>query len=394
MTQLRRTAATAAAFGLDCELLTPAQAADRYPIMRTDDLVGAIWLPGDGRANPTDLTASLARGARQGGARIFERTRVLGVSVRDGRVTGVATDAGDIAAEVVVNCAGQWAKQVGALAGVNVPLHSAEHFYVVTDPIDGVHTDLPVLRDPDGYTYFKEEVGGLVVGGFEPEAKPWVAPDQIPYPFEFRLLDEDWDHFTVSDGERAAAHPRAAHHRHQEVLQRTGELHARQPVHPGRGPRGAQLLRRGRAQLGRHRHRRGSGPGAGGVDRGRRARDGPHRGGHQAVRRRSTGTTSGCTTGSRRCSACTTRSPGRTARCAPPGPFAARPSTTCCGRPTPTSAAGWAGSGPTSSRRRASLPRSSTPGASRTGCPGPRPSSAPPARRSPCSTRPRSPSSC
>ena len=197
MTQLRRTAATAAAFGLECELLTPAQAADRYPIMRTDDLAGAIWLPGDGKANPADLTASLARGARRGGARIFERTRVLGVGVRDGRVTGVRTDAGDITAEVVVNCAGQWAKQVGALAGVNVPLHSAEHFYVVTDPIDGVHTDLPVLRDPDGYTYFKEEVGGLVVGGFEPEAKPWVAPDQIPYPFEFKLLDEDWDHFTV-----------------------------------------------------------------------------------------------------------------------------------------------------------------------------------------------------
>jgi 4-methylaminobutanoate oxidase (formaldehyde-forming) len=165
--------------------------------MRTDDLAGAIWLPGDGKANPVDLTASLARGARQRGARIFEHTRVLGVSVRDGRVTGVRTDAGDIAAEVVVNCAGQWAKQVGALAGVNVPLHSAEHFYVVTDPIDGVHTDLPVLRDPDGYTYFKEEVGGLVVGGFEPEAKPWVAPDRIPYPFEFKLLEEDWEHFSV-----------------------------------------------------------------------------------------------------------------------------------------------------------------------------------------------------
>jgi glycine cleavage system aminomethyltransferase T/glycine/D-amino acid oxidase-like deaminating enzyme len=197
MNQLRRTAATAAAFGLECELLTPAQAADRYPVMRTDDLAGAIWLPGDGKANPTDLTASLARGARRGGARIVERTRALGVAVRDGRVTGVTTDAGDIAAEVVVNCAGQWAKQVGALAGVNVPLHSAEHFYVVTDPIDGVHADLPVLRDPDGYTYFKEEVGGLVVGGFEPEAKPWVAPDQIPYPFEFKLLGEDWDHFNV-----------------------------------------------------------------------------------------------------------------------------------------------------------------------------------------------------
>ena len=197
MTQLKRTAATAEAFDLECELLTPAQAADRYPVMRTDDLVGAIWLPGDGKANPTDLTSSLAKGARLRGAKIFEHTRVLGILTNGEQVAGVRTDAGDVEAEIVVNCAGQWAMQVGALAGVNVPLHSAEHFYVVTAPFEGVHTDLPVLRDPDGYTYFKEEVGGLVVGGFEPEAKPWVAPDRIPYPFEFKLLEEDWDHFTV-----------------------------------------------------------------------------------------------------------------------------------------------------------------------------------------------------
>jgi 4-methylaminobutanoate oxidase (formaldehyde-forming) len=126
-----------------------------------------------------------------------ERTRVLDVLIADGAVTGVRTDRGDVEAEVVVNCAGQWAKQLAALVGVTVPLHSAEHFYVVTDQVDGIHPDLPILRDPDGYTYFKEEVGGLVVGGFEPEAKPWVAPDRIPYPFEFRLLDEDWEHFSV-----------------------------------------------------------------------------------------------------------------------------------------------------------------------------------------------------
>ncbi len=197
MTQLRRTAATAEAFDLECELLSPEEALARYPVMQVDDLVGAIWLPGDGKANPTDLTSALARGARQRGAQVFERTRVLDVLVTDGRVRGVRTDAGEIEAEVVVNCAGQWAKAVGALAGVNVPLHSAEHFYVVTDPFDGVHADLPVLRDPDGYTYFKEEVGGLVVGGFEPEAKPWVSPDKIPYPFEFALLEEDWDHFSI-----------------------------------------------------------------------------------------------------------------------------------------------------------------------------------------------------
>jgi heterotetrameric sarcosine oxidase gamma subunit len=197
MIQLRRTAANAAAFALECELLTPEQAQQHYPVMQVDDLVGAIWLPADGRANPTDLTLALAKGARMRGARIFERTRVTGVTTADGRATGVRTDAGDVEAEIVVNCAGQWAKQVGSMAGVNVPLHSAEHFYVVTEAIAGVHTDLPILRDPDGYTYFKEEVGGLVIGGFEPEAKPWVGPDEIPYPFEFQLLEEDWEHFQI-----------------------------------------------------------------------------------------------------------------------------------------------------------------------------------------------------
>jgi heterotetrameric sarcosine oxidase gamma subunit len=197
MVQLRRTAASAAAFNMECELLSPEQALEHYPVMRVDDLAGAIWLPADGKANPTDLTFALAKGARMRGARVVEKTRVLGILTRDGRVSGVRTDAGDVEAEIVVNCAGQWAKQVGAMAGVNVPLHSAEHFYVVTEHIDGVHTDLPILRDPDGYTYFKEEVGGLVIGGFEPEAKPWVSPDDIPYPFEFQLLDEDWDHFEI-----------------------------------------------------------------------------------------------------------------------------------------------------------------------------------------------------
>ncbi|HET7388803.1 MAG TPA: FAD-dependent oxidoreductase [Nocardioidaceae bacterium] len=197
MVQLRRTAANAAAYGLHCELLTPDAAAERFPVMRTDDLLGAIWLPGDGKANPTDLTMALTKGARMRGATVVERVRVLDVLTAGGAVTGVRTDRGEVEAEVVVNCAGQWAKQVAATVGVTVPLHSAEHFYVVTDRMEGIHPDLPILRDPDGYTYFKEEVGGLVVGGFEPEAKPWVAPDQIPYPFEFALLDEDWDHFSI-----------------------------------------------------------------------------------------------------------------------------------------------------------------------------------------------------
>jgi 4-methylaminobutanoate oxidase (formaldehyde-forming) len=202
MMALRRTAATAEAFGLECELISPARAAELYPIMEVSDLVGAIWLPGDGRANPTDLTAALARGARMRGATIRERTRVTRIGVSRGSgsgaaVAGVRTEEGDVEADIVINCAGQWAKQIGAMCGVTVPLHSAEHFYVVTDQISGVHKDLPVLRDPDGYIYIKEEVGGLLVGGFEPDAKPWVSPDELPYPFEFQLLAEDWEHFAV-----------------------------------------------------------------------------------------------------------------------------------------------------------------------------------------------------
>jgi glycine cleavage system aminomethyltransferase T/glycine/D-amino acid oxidase-like deaminating enzyme len=201
MTQLKRTAAVARAYGVECEVISAAQAGELWPVMRTDDLKGAVWLPGDGKANPTDLTQALARGARTRGARIVQDTKVTAVQTRDGRATGVAWqdkhgNAGTIGAEVVVNCAGQWAKQVGRLCGVNVPLHSAEHYYIVTERIAGVHPDLPVMRDPDGFIYFKEEVGGLVMGGFEPNAKPW-GMSGIPEPFEFQLLPDDWDQFEI-----------------------------------------------------------------------------------------------------------------------------------------------------------------------------------------------------
>ena len=196
MTMLRRTASMARAQGVAIELLGPREAAEKWPVMRHDDLVGAAWLPGDGKANPADITQALAKGARGRGARIFEETRVTGVATRDGAVTGVATTRGTIACEVLCICAGQWSREVGRLCGVSVPLHSAEHMYIVTGPIAGVHPDLPVMRDPDGYIYFKEEVGGLVMGGFEPDAKPWGA-DGIPADFAFQLLPDDWDQFEI-----------------------------------------------------------------------------------------------------------------------------------------------------------------------------------------------------
>ena len=201
MTQLNRNAAVARAHDVPCEVITPERAGALWPPMRIDDLVGAVWLPSDGKANPTDLTQSLARGARQHGATIHEGVRVTGVTVKDGRAAGVlwrskAGEKGQVACDVVVNCAGQWARQVGRLCGVNVPLHSAEHYYIVTREIAGVHRDLPVMRDPDGFIYFKEEVGGLVMGGFEPDAKPW-GMDGIPEDFEFQLLPDDWDQFQI-----------------------------------------------------------------------------------------------------------------------------------------------------------------------------------------------------
>lgn len=205
MTQLKRTAAVARAYGVTCDVISPREAGDLWPVMRTDDLLGAVWLPGDGKANPTDLTQALARGARTRGARIVENTRVTAIHTRQtpgGReVSGLAWRnkdgaEGTINAEIVVNCAGQWAKAVGRLCDVTVPLHSAEHYYIVTERIAGVHPDLPVMRDPDGFIYFKEEVGGLVMGGFEPNAKPW-GMNGIPENFEFQLLPDDWDQFEI-----------------------------------------------------------------------------------------------------------------------------------------------------------------------------------------------------
>ena len=202
MKVLRKQLGLARGFGVECEEISPARAGEMFPPLRSDDLAGAISIPGDGKANPADLTMSLAKGARNRGVKIVEDAEVVAVRSEAGptgpRVTGLAVRHGgdevEIACEIVVNCAGQWARQLGALAGVNVPLWSAEHFYIVTDRIDGVHPMLPVLRDPDGCIYYKEEVGGLLMGGFEPKAKPWTV-DPIPSTFQFQLLGEDWDQF-------------------------------------------------------------------------------------------------------------------------------------------------------------------------------------------------------
>jgi glycine cleavage system T protein len=197
-TEYKRLATTARSFGMDMQLVSPDEVRRMWPLMETSDLVGASWLPTDGQASPSDITQSLAKGARMHGAKIYEGVRVTGFEMKDGRITAVKTTQGDIACEKVVNCAGQWARQVGAHAGINVPLQPVKHQYIITEKLDGLSPDAPTIRDPDRRTYFKEEVGGLVMGGYEPNPQPWetgLAGGDVPDDWEFRLFDDDYDHF-------------------------------------------------------------------------------------------------------------------------------------------------------------------------------------------------------
>ena len=193
--EVKRQATTAHSFGLEMHLLTPQEAQDLWPLMTIDDLVGAAFLPTDGQANPSDITMSLAKGARMSGVKIFEDTPVTRILVENGRIRGVETPSGTIECEKVICCAGQWTRALAATVGVNVPLVSVEHQYMITEKIPGVTPDLPTLRDPDRLTYWKEDVGGLVWGGYEPNPKPW-AVGGIPEGFHFDLLTSDYDHYS------------------------------------------------------------------------------------------------------------------------------------------------------------------------------------------------------
>ena len=193
-TEVKRQATTARSFGLEMQLLSPREAQDLWPLMQVDDVVGAAFLPTDGQANPSDITMALAKGARQKGAQIIEDVKVTDLVIEDGVIRGVETTHGRVDCAQVVLCAGQWSRTFAARYGVSVPLVSMQHQYMVTEPIAGVTPDLPTLRDPDRLTYYKEEVGGLVMGGYEPNPIPW-AVDGIPAGFHYSLLDADFDHF-------------------------------------------------------------------------------------------------------------------------------------------------------------------------------------------------------
>jgi 4-methylaminobutanoate oxidase (formaldehyde-forming) len=189
---LRREAAFVRGFGVDNQELSAREFGSLWPEARTDDVLGAFYVADEGRVNPTDLTMAYAKGARMGGARIAEGVPVTGFTKANGHVTGVITDQGTIQTEFVVNSAGIWARQVGAMAGVSVPLQAAEHYYLITDTVEWAHPDLPIIEEPDRHGYYREEGGGILVGLFEPVAGPWSV-DGIPSDVAFASLPPDWD---------------------------------------------------------------------------------------------------------------------------------------------------------------------------------------------------------
>jgi len=190
--EYRRVAAFNRLCGVEVHEISPAEVARRFPLARTDDVLAGFYIPGDGRVNPVDVTMALAKGARMRGARVVEGVPVTGFRQRRGAVTGVRTAQGDVEAEFVVNCAGMWARQLGELAGVSIPLQAAEHYYLLTEPIEGVDGDWPVLEDPANYGYYREEGGGLMLGLFEPVCAPWNVGG-VPADFSFGELPPNWD---------------------------------------------------------------------------------------------------------------------------------------------------------------------------------------------------------
>ena len=191
--ELHRGAEMASCFGVDVQPVDVETLAAHWPLMRTDDLVGGVWVPRDGQTSPVDTTMAMANAARASGARVIENCRVDRILTDQGRAVGVRMpDGHEIHSEFVVTCAGLWSRHLAAEAGVSLPLHGCEHFYLVTEPIDGLGHGLPTLRDPGSNTYIKEETGRLLVGFFEPVAKP-IDADELPDE-GFLHLDEDWDH--------------------------------------------------------------------------------------------------------------------------------------------------------------------------------------------------------
>ncbi|WP_110709468.1 FAD-dependent oxidoreductase [Salinicola sp. CR57] len=194
LTHIKRQEALAHAYGIDAVSISADEAKERWPLMNHEDVLGAVWSPDDGRVSPSDVCAALVKGAKSLGARIFEKTGVTGILTENGRVKGVETTQGTVMCDAIALCTGLWSREVGAMAGAEVPALACEHFYLLTKPIDGIVGNTPTLSDHDNHLYMRDDSGGLLVGCFEPMGKP-IAPGVLNETFEFGLLPEDWDHF-------------------------------------------------------------------------------------------------------------------------------------------------------------------------------------------------------
>jgi len=191
---IKRQEALAHAYGIDARSISVNEAAERWPLMNTNDVLGAVWSPDDGRVSPSDVCAALIKASKNMGAKLFEKTGITGVITENGRVRGVETDQGIIKCDAIALCAGLWSREIGAMAGSEVPVLACEHFYLLTKPVEGIEGNMPTLSDHDGRLYIRDDSGGLLVGCFEPMGKP-IAPGVLDANFEFELLAEDWDHF-------------------------------------------------------------------------------------------------------------------------------------------------------------------------------------------------------
>ena len=203
MNQLYRTAAMSEWFGVEVQMISPEAAQAKWPLLRVDDILGAAWLPHDGKVIPKEIAIALAKGAQSRGASIVESVRVTGVERTGTRVTGVRTNQGTIKADYVVLTGGMWTRQLAQDSGVQVPLYPVEHHYVVTEPIEGAFDELPVGRDPDLCIYFRGEGNAVMLGAFQASSKPWMV-NRVPDDFSFQLLKPDWATF-LFPGESATA---------------------------------------------------------------------------------------------------------------------------------------------------------------------------------------------
>ncbi|MEM6986762.1 MAG: FAD-binding oxidoreductase, partial [Pseudomonadota bacterium] len=191
---IKRQASLAQLFGVRAETISTAEALERWPLMRADDVLGAVWSPDDGRVSPSDVCAALVKAAKALGARVFEHTAVTGVRTEGGRIRAIETDRGTVRCDAVALCAGLWSRDIARMAGADAPMLACEHFYLLTKPVAGITGNMPTLSDHDSHLYIRDDSGGLLVGCFEPHAKP-IDPARLDDEFAFQLLPEDWDHF-------------------------------------------------------------------------------------------------------------------------------------------------------------------------------------------------------